>query len=138
MLLNCGAAEDSWESLRQQGDQNSKEINSDVHWKDWCWSWSSNILVTWCEELAHWKRPWCWERLKPGGEGEDRGRDVWVASPTQWTWFWADSGRWWTGKTGMLQPICSQTVKQNIVTEQQYVTLLCIFQVSYKCVIMLS
>ena len=43
-------------------------------------------LATWYEELTHWKRPWCWERLKAGGEGEDRGRDGWMASPTQWTW----------------------------------------------------
>ena len=43
------------------------------HWKDWCWSWSSSILATWCEELTHWKRPWCWERLKAGGEGGNRG-----------------------------------------------------------------
>ena len=41
-----------------------------VHWKDWCWSWSSNTLSTWCKEPAHWKRPWCWERLRAGGEGE--------------------------------------------------------------------
>ena len=40
-----------------------------IHWKDWCWSWSSNPLATWCEELTHWKRPWCWERLKAGGKG---------------------------------------------------------------------
>ena len=45
-----------------------------VHWKDWCWSWNSNILVTWCEELTHWKRPWCWERLKAGGRGRQRMR----------------------------------------------------------------
>ena len=38
------------------------------HWKDWCWSWSSSTLATWCEELTHWKRPWCWERLRAGGE----------------------------------------------------------------------
>ena len=56
-----------------------------VHWKDWCWSWNSNILYTWCEELTHLKRPWCWERLKVGGEGDDRGQDGWMASPTQWT-----------------------------------------------------
>ena len=37
-----------------------------------CWSWSSNTLVTWCEELTHWKRPWCWEKLKAGGEGDNR------------------------------------------------------------------
>jgi len=45
-----------------------------VHWKDWCWSWSFNTLATWCEKLTHWKRSWCWERLKAGGEGEDRMR----------------------------------------------------------------
>ena len=46
-----------------------------IHWKDWCWSWNSNTLVTWCKELTHLKRPWCWERLKVGGEGDDRGQD---------------------------------------------------------------
>ena len=46
-----------------------------VHWKDWCWSWNSNISATWCEEPTHLKRPWCWERLKAGGEGDDRGGD---------------------------------------------------------------
>ena len=43
-------------------------------------------LATWCEELTHWKRPWCWERLRSGGEGDDRGWYGWMASPTQWTW----------------------------------------------------
>ena len=38
-------------------------------WEDWCWSWNSNTLASWCKELTHWKRPWCWERLKAGGEG---------------------------------------------------------------------
>ena len=57
------------------------------------WSWNSNTLATWCEELTHWKRPWCWERLKAGGEGDDRGWDGWVASLTQWTWIWANLGR---------------------------------------------
>ena len=53
-------------------------------------------LATWCEALTHWKRPWCWERLK-AGEGDDRR---W----TQWTWIWVSSGSWWwTGKPGMLQ-----------------------------------
>ena len=55
--------------------------------------------LPWCEELTHWKRPWCWERLKAGGEGDGRGWDSWMASLTQWTWVWANSGRWWrTGK----------------------------------------
>ena len=59
-------------------------------------------LATWCEELTHWKRPWCWERLRAGGEGNDRGWDSydrgwdgWMASPTQWTWVWVDSSSWW-------------------------------------------
>ena len=44
-----------------------------VHWKDWCWSWNSNTLATWCKELTHLKRPWCWERLREGGDGDDKG-----------------------------------------------------------------
>ena len=44
------------------------------------------LSAMWCEELTHWKRPWCWERLRAGGEGGDRGWDGWMASPTQWTW----------------------------------------------------
>ena len=63
-----------------------------IHWKDWCWSWSSNTLATWCKELIHWKRPWCWERLKVGGEGDNRGWDGWMASRTQWTWVWVAPG----------------------------------------------
>ena len=54
-----------------------------IHWKDWCWS--SNTLATWCKELTHWKRSWCWERLKAGGKGDNRGWAGWMASPTQWT-----------------------------------------------------
>ena len=81
-----------------------KEISPEYYWKDWCWSWNSNTLATWCEELTHCKRPWCWERLKAGEEGDDRGWDARMASPTQWTWVWASSGSWWwTGKPGVLQ-----------------------------------
>ena len=57
-----------------------------IHWKDWCWSWNSKSLAAWFEKLIHWKRPWCWERLKGGGEGDDRGWDGWMTSPTWWTW----------------------------------------------------
>ena len=67
-------------------------------------------LATWCDELTHWKRPWCWEGLKAGGEGDDRAWDGWMASPSRWTWVWASSGGWWwTGKPGMLQSMGSQT-----------------------------
>ena len=54
-----------------------------VHWKDWCWSWSSNTLSTWWEELTHWKRPWCWERWRAGGDGGQQGQDNWMAPLTQ-------------------------------------------------------
>ena len=76
MLLNCGVGEDSWESLEVQGDQTSlfyRKSVLNIHWKDWCWSWNSNPLATWCKEPTHWKRPWCWEILKAGKEGDDRG-----------------------------------------------------------------
>ena len=69
-------------------------------------------LATWYE-LTHWKRPRCWERLKAGGEGDDRGWDGWMASPTQWTWVWASSRSWWwTAKPGMLQSIGLQSQTQ--------------------------
>ena len=51
-----------------------------IYWKDWCWSWNSDTLATWYEELTHWKRPWCWKRFKVEREGDDRGWDVWMAS----------------------------------------------------------
>ena len=63
---------------------------------------------------------WCWERLKAGGEGGDRRWDGWMASPTQWTWVWASSGRWWRpGKPGVPQLIRLQRVRHNWATEQQ-------------------
>ena len=86
----------------------------------WCWRrrWNSNTLATWCEELTHWKRPWCWERLKAGGEGDDRGWDVWMASPTRWTWAWVNSGRWWwTGRPGVLRVMGLQRLGHNWATE---------------------
>ena len=55
---------------------------------------SSNTLVTWCEGLTHWKRPWCWESLKAGGEGDNREWDGWMASLTWWTWVWASFRSW--------------------------------------------
>ena len=58
-----------------------------------CWRWSSNTLGTLCEELTHWKRVCCWEKLRVGWEGSDRGWDGWMASPTQWIWVWGNSGR---------------------------------------------
>ena len=76
-----------------------------------------NTLATWWEP-THWKRPWCWARLKVGEEGYDRGWDGWMASLTRWIWVWASSGSWWwTGKPGMLQSMGSQRVGHDWVTE---------------------
>ena len=89
-----------------------------IHWKDWRWSCNSNPLATWFEELTHWKRPWWWERLKVGREGDDRGWDGWMASPTQWTRVCVKSGSWWwTGRPGMLRFMGSQRVRHNWTTE---------------------
>ena len=121
MLLNYGVGEDSWESLGLQGDPTRPFYRRSVlgvHWKDWCWSWNSNPLATWCEELTHLKRPWCWERLRAGGEGDDRGWDGWMASLTQWIWVWVNSGSWWwTGRPGVLWFMGSQRVRQDWVNE---------------------
>ena len=68
--------------------------------------------------LPHWKRPWCWEGLGAGGEGDDRGWDGWMASPTRWTWVWVTSGSWWwTGRPGVLRFMGSQRVGHDWATE---------------------
>ena len=83
------------------------------------------LKATAWEELTHWKRLWCWERLRAGGEGGDRGWDGWMASPTQWAWVWVDSGSWWwTGRPGVLWFMGSQRVGHDWVTELNWITLL--------------
>ena len=105
-----------WTS-RRSNQSIVKESVLNIHWKDWCWSWNSNTLATWFEELSHLKRLWCWERLRAGGEGNDRGWDGWMASPTQWTWVWVDSESWWwTGRPGVLWFMGSQRVVHDWVT----------------------
>ena len=85
-------------------------------------SWNSNTLATWCEELTHLKRCWCWDRLWAGGEGDDRGWDGWMASLTQWTLVWVDSGSWWwTGRPGVLRFMESQRVRHDWATELKWV-----------------
>ena len=118
MLLNCGVGE---ESLGLQGDQtrqSSRKSVLNIHWKDWCWSWNSSVLATWYKELTHWKRPWCWESLKAGREGDNRRWDGWMASLTWWTRVWASSRSWWwTGKPGVLQSMGSQRLGHDWATE---------------------
>ena len=112
---------------RLKSPLDSKEIKPinpsvlNIHWTDWCWSWNFNTLATWCKELTHLKRPWCWERLKVGGEGDNRGWDGWLASPTRWTWIWASSGSWWwTGKPDLPKSIRLKRVGHDWVTELTY------------------
>ena len=81
-------------TARRSNQSILKESILNILWKDWCWSWSSNTLATWCTAPTHWKRPWCWERLKAKGEGNNKGWDGWKALLTQWTWVWASSRRW--------------------------------------------
>ena len=108
----------------RRSNQSILKESSPECWKDWCWSWNANTLTTWYEELTHLKelthvkRPWCWERLKVGGEGDDRGWGGWIALPTQWTWIWVSSRRWWwTGRPGMLQSTELQRVGHDWATE---------------------
>ena len=83
------------------------------------------ILATSCKELTHWKRLWCWEGLEAGGEGDDRGWDGWMASPTRWTRVWVNSGSWWwTGRPGMLQFMGSKRVGHDWVSELNWTELM--------------
>ena len=85
---------------RYQTSQSQRKSTPNIHWKDWFCSWSSNTLLPDAKGWLSGKDP------NAGGEGDDRGWDGWMISPTQWTWVWANSGRRWrTGKPGMLQRV---------------------------------
>ena len=96
----------------------SKENQSWIfNGKAWCWSWNSNTLATWYEEPTHRKRPWCWQRLRVE-EGGSRGWDGWMASSTQCTWVWANSGRQWrTEEPGTLPSTGLPRVRHDWVNE---------------------
>ena len=106
-----------------------KEINPENSLEGMMLSWNSNTVTAWSKELTHWKRPWCWERLKAWGEGDDRGWDGWMASLTRWSWVWINSRSWWqTGKPGMLQSMGWQRIGHNWATELNWTltdTMLC-------------
>ena len=115
MLLNCGVGEDSWESLGLHGDPTSPFWRGSAMgflWKEWCKSWNSSTLATSCEELTHWKRLWCLEGLGAGGEGDDRGWDGWMASPTGWLWVWVNLGSWWwTGRRSAIHGVAKSRIR---------------------------
>ena len=67
-------------TARRSNQSILKEISPENSLQYWSWSWNSDTLATWSEELTPWKRPRCWERLKAGGEGDHRGWDDWMAS----------------------------------------------------------
>ena len=119
MLLNCGVGEDSWESLGLQGDSSSpsqRRSALNFHWKDWCWSWNSNTLATWCEELTHGKGPDAAKDWRQEERGWQRMR--WLDGITDSMDIWASFGSWWwTGKPGMLQSMGSWRVGHDWVTE---------------------
>ena len=95
-----------------------KEISPGISLEGMMLSWNSSTLATSCEELTHWKRPWCWEGLGAGGEGDDWGWDGWMASWTRWTWIWMNSESWWwTGRPGVLLFMGSQRVEHDWATE---------------------
>ena len=105
-------------TARRSNQSILKEINPECSLEGWCWSWNSSTLATWCEELTDFKRPWCWERLKTGGEADNRLWDSWMASPTRWTWVWVNSRSWgWTGRPGVLQSMGDERVGHDWVTE---------------------
>ena len=91
------------------------------------------ILVTWCKQLTHLKSPWCWERLRAEGEKGIRRWDGWKASLMQWTWTWANFGRWWgTERAGVLQSMGSQRVRHNWATKQHtHIYIWCVLSVSH-------
>ena len=95
-----------------------KEISSEYSLEGLILKLKLQYLATWCEELTHLKRPWCWERLRAEGAGDNRGWDGRMASPTQWAWVWVNSRSWWwTGRPGVLWFMGLQRVGHDWVTE---------------------
>ena len=123
MFLNCGV-EDSWESLH------CKEIQPVCPKGNQSWIFigrtdtEAETLMLWRPDAKNWligKGSWCWERLKAGGEGDDRRWDDWMASLTWWLWVSISSGSlWWTGKHGVLQSMRMQRLRHDWETEMNW------------------
>ena len=121
MLFNCGVGEDlraPW-TARRSNQWILKGISPEYSLEGWCWSWNSNPLATWCEEVTHWKRPWCWGRLKAGREGDDRGWELdGITNSTNVSWA-SSRSCWWTEKPGVLH---SMGLQESDMTEQLNLT----------------
>ena len=131
MLLNCGAGEDSWESLGLQGDPTSpfwRRSALGFLWKEWCWSWNSSTLSTSCEELTHWKRLWCWGGHEEKGMTEDEmaGWHHWLdGRESEWTRRVGDGqgdlaccDSWGHKELDMTERLIWSDLKVNIVNSQ--------------------
>ena len=127
MLLNCGVGEDSWESLGLQGYPTSP------FWRRSSWDFfgrndaKAETPVLWPPHAKSWvigKDSDAGRDLGVGGEGEDRGWDGWMASPTRWMWVWVNSRSWWwTERPGVLRLKGSQRVRHNWATELNWTEL---------------
>ena len=105
-------------TARRSNQSIINEISPEYSLEGWYWCQNFNTLATSCEELTYLKRLWCLEGLGAGGEGDDRGWDGWMASPTQCTSVWVSSGSWWwIGKPGVLRFMGSQRVCHDWVSE---------------------
>ena len=127
-VLNCGVGEDSvpW-TARKSKQSILKEISPEYSLVGLILKLKLQYFGPWCEELTHLKRPWCWETLRAGREGDDKGWDVWMASLTRWTSVWVNSKSWWwTGRPVMLQLMGLQRVGHDWVTERNWTEDMCI------------
>ena len=105
-------------TARRSSQSILKEISCEYSLEGLMLKLKLQYLATWWEELTHWERRWCWERLK--AEGDNRGWDGWMESLTRWVWVWASGGSWWwTGRPGLLQSMGSQRVRHDLVTGEQ-------------------
>ena len=97
MPSNCEAKKtpDSPLSAKRSNQSILREIKSEYSLEGLMLKLKLQYLVIWCKQLTHWKSPWWWKRLRAEGEEGIRGWDDWMASPMQWTWAWANPGRWW-------------------------------------------
>ena len=122
MLLNCGVGEDSWTvpwAARRSNQSILKEISPEYSLEGLMLKLKLQYSGHPMQRTDSLEKTRCWERLKAGGEGDDRGWDGWMASLTRWTWVWVNSGSWWwTGRLGVLQFMGSQRVGHDWATEQ--------------------
>ena len=121
MLLNYGVREDSLRVPRTSRRSNQsilKEISPEYSLEGLMMKPKLQYFGHQLWKIYSLKIPWCWEGLKAGGEGDDKGWDGWMVSLTWWIWVWASSGNgWWTGKPGVLQFMGSQRVRHDWMSE---------------------